>query len=266
MARVPFLFQPVFFKRRALLICFITVTAAIISSCTSYQRAYPPSAQHPARPQEPTQRPYTINGNRYEPLSSHLGFEQEGIASSYGREFHGRRTSNGEQFDMKALTAAHKTLPMGVFVRVQHKRNGKIVVVRINDRGPFVGDRIIDLSESAAAQLGMLQEGVATVKVTALGYQADGQSGSSGYRQPASYDSGTFSLQVASFTIRANAYRYADELRKRYGTADVQEAQVSGKTFYRVRLGRYRSLNSAQTGQEQYSRNGFTGSFVVAVD
>ena len=94
----------------------------------------------------------------------------------------------------------------------------------------------------------------------------DGQTGPSVYRQPANYDSGTFSLQVGAFTVRANAYRYADELRKRFGAADVQEAQVQGKTYYRVRLGRYNSLRLAQAGQEQHERIGFAGCFVVAVD
>jgi len=238
----------------------------LISACTTFQRAYPPSGQQQTTRRQPTQRPYTVNGKRYEPLSSHQGFEQEGIASSYGREFHGRTTSNGEPFDMNAMTAAHKTLPMGVYVRVLHKRSGKEVVVRINDRGPFVGDRIIDLSESAAARLGMLQEGLAPVKVTALGYRSDGQAGTSGFRAPASYDAGTFALQVAAFTVRANAYRYADELRKRFGTADVQEAELNGKTYYRVRLGRYSSLSSAQAGRELYGRSGYAGCFVVAVD
>lgn len=246
--------------------CAMSIVA-LTSSCTTYQRAHPPtSEQPPGTRQSPTQKPYTINGKRYEPLSSHQGFEQEGIASSYGLDFHGRTTSNGEKFDMNAMTAAHKTLPMGVYVRVHHKRNGKEVVVRINDRGPFVGDRIIDLSESAASRLGMLQEGLAPVKVTALGYKVDGQTGPSAYRQPANYDSGTFSLQVGAFTVRANAYRYADELRKKYGAADVQEAQVQGKTYYRVRLGRYNSLRLAQEGQEQHERIGFAGCFVVAVD
>jgi rare lipoprotein A len=251
-------------KRRSTLLCCALCIAALTSSCTTYQRAYPPSEQPQATRRQPVQKPYTINGKRYEPLSSHQGFEQEGIASSYGREFHGRYTSSGELFDMNAMTAAHTTLPLGVYVRVQHRRSGKEVVVRINDRGPFVGDRIIDLSETAAERLGMLQEGLAPVKITALGY--GGQTGSSGYRQPASYDAGTFSLQVAAFTIRDNAIRYAGELRKRFGTADVQEALVNGKTYYRVRLGRYSSLSSAQAGREQFGRSGFAGCFVVAVD
>jgi rare lipoprotein A len=253
-------------QRRIILLSCAIFTTVATSSCTTYQRAYPPADQRQTTRQPATQKPYSIDGKRYEPLSSHQGFVQEGIASSYGLEFHGRTTSNGERFDMNAMTAAHKTLPMGVYVRVQHKRSGKEVEVRINDRGPFVGDRIIDLSESAAGRLGMIQEGVAPVKVTALGYKSDEQTGSAGYRQPASYDSGVFALQVASFTIRSNAYRYSDELRKKYGTADVQEAQLQGKTYYRVRMGRYTSLRSAQAGQEQYGRNGFAGCFVVAED
>lgn len=218
------------------------------------------------KPSQATQKPYTVAGKRYEPLSSHEGFEQEGTASSYGQEFHGRKTSNGEMFDMNAMTAAHKTLPMGVFVRVRHKNSGNEVVVRINDRGPFVRDRIIDLSEAAAGRLGMLREGTAPVKVTALGYRSDEQGGAVGYRPPASYDTGSFSLQVGAFTIKSNAYRYAEELKRRYGTADVQEAIVGGSKFYRVRMGRYTSLRIAQAAQEQQERNGFTGCFVVAVD
>src|SRR5450631_2742790 len=144
-------------KRRTTLFCCVISTAAITSACTTYQRAYTPSEQYQTTRQQPVQKPYTINGKRYEPLSSHLGFEQEGIASSYGREFHGRTTSNGEPFDMHAMTAAHKTLPLGVYVRVVHQRSGKSIVVRINDRGPFVRDRIIDLSEGAADKLGILQ-------------------------------------------------------------------------------------------------------------
>lgn len=239
----------------------------LLTSCASYHRTSPPVGEPPpSTRQKATQRPYSVAGKRYEPLASHEGYEQEGVASSYGRDFHGRTTSNGETFDMHALTAAHKTLPMGVYVRVQHKRSGNDVIVRINDRGPFVRDRIIDLSEAAAERLGMLQEGVAQVKVTALGYRTAGKEGSSVYRAPANYDSGTFSLQAGAFTVKTNAYRYADQLRKQYGTADVQEAVVNGTKYYRVRLGRYSSLRAAQAGQEQYENKGFPGCFVVAVD
>ena len=244
--------------------------ALSLSACTQYRRATPdvprqPQATRPQAAIPPTQKPYTVNGTRYEPLSSHEGFEQEGQASSYGKEFHGRKTSSGEPFDMHAMTAAHKTLPLGVYVRVRHKRTNNEVIVRINDRGPFVRDRIIDLSEASARQLGILQEGVAPVKVTALGYRDPGDPSTARYR-PGNYDAGTFALQVGSFSVRANAYRYADELRQRYGSADVQEAQVDGKQFFRVRLGRYSSLKNAQAAQDQFERKGFNGNFVVAVD
>ena len=106
----------------------------------------------------------------------------------------------------------------------------------------------------------------APVRITALGYKGEGADSHSGYRQPADYDRGTFSLQLGAFTVRANAYRYAEGLRSRFGSADVQEALVRGTTYYRVRAGRYTSLRAAQTGQEQHERSGFPGCFVVAVD
>lgn len=167
---------------------------------------------------------------------------------------------------MYAMTAAHKTLPLGVYVRVVHQRSGKSVVVRINDRGPFVRDRIIDLSEGAAATLGILQEGLAPVRVTALGYKPDGQRAPGTYRAPESYDFGSFMLQVGAFSVKGNASRYADDLRRKYGAADIQETMVKGTTIYRVRLGRYTSLKAAQNAQEQFKSMGFTGCFVVAVD
>lgn len=205
-------------------------------------------------------------GKHYEPLATHEGFEQEGIASSYGLEFHGRNTSNGESFDMRAMTAAHKTLPMGVYVKVQHKRNQREVVVRINDRGPFVGDRIIDLSTAAAEKLNMISDGLAPVKITALGYLYRDDTGKTGYTGPNSYDKGVFSLQVGSFAIRENAYRYAGQLRNQYGHADVNEAFVRGNKFYQVRMGRFTSLKETQSRQYYYQQNGFPGCFAVATD
>lgn len=245
----------------------VVLLALLASACVSHQRAYSPQDQSQTSRQKPGQKPYTVNGKRYEPLSSHEGFVQEGIASSYGQDFHGRKTSSGEAFDMNAMTAAHKTLPLGVYVKVQHKRTGREIIVRINDRGPFVRERIIDLSEGAARRLEMIQEGVAAVRITALGYKTD-QTGEEvvHYRAPASYDNGSFALQVAALKNSANAYRYADELKSKYGTADVREASVGGSMFYRVRLGHYSSLRAAQAAQESFERKGFPGNFVVAAD
>lgn len=238
----------------------------LISACATSQRAYSPQDQSSSSRKKTGQKPYTVAGKRYEPLSSHEGFVQEGVASSYGRDFHGRKTSSGETFDMNAMTAAHKTLPLGVYVKVRHKRTGREIVVRINDRGPFVRERIIDLSEGAAHKLEMVQEGVASVKITALGYKIENTDKEPEYRAPLSYDSGSFMLQVAALKNRANSYRYADELKRKYGTANIQEAVVGGEIFYRVRLGYYSSLRAAQSAQESFERKGFPGNFVVAVD
>ncbi len=254
---------------RKILFLSAALFTLLLSACASHQRAYSSQDQSQSTRQKPGQKPYTVNGKRYEPLSSHEGFVQEGVASSYGKDFHGRKTSNGEVFDMNAMTAAHKTLPLSVYVKVRHKRTGKEIIVRINDRGPFVRERIIDLSEGAARKLDMIQEGLAAVKVTALGYKIDKVNKDSEeveYRAPASYDKGSFALQVAALKNRTNAYRYADELKRKYGSADVQEALVGGSMFYRIRLGHYSSLKSAQTAQESFERKGFPGNFVVAVD
>ena len=109
--------------------------------------------------------PYRVDGRVYYPLNNSSGFVQKGIASWYGRAFHGKATSNGEVYNMNALTAAHKTLPFNSVVLVTHRESGKSVTVRINDRGPFVGDRIIDLSFGAANELGIVETGTASVSL-----------------------------------------------------------------------------------------------------
>lgn len=111
---------------------------------------------------------YTVRGKKYRTLSTAEGFIQEGKASWYGPGFHGRKTASGEVFNMNALTAAHKRLPLGSRVKVTNLANGKSVVVRITDRGPFHGNRVIDLSKAAAKELGVLAAGTADVSITAL--------------------------------------------------------------------------------------------------
>ena len=112
----------------------------------------------------------------------------------------------------------------------------------------------------------MIQEGLAAVRITALGYKIDHTSREVAYLAPTRYDNGSFALQVAALKNKANAYRYADDLKRKYGSADVQEATVAGSMFYRVRLGHYSSLRTAQSAQESFGRKGFPGNFVVAVD
>jgi len=211
-------------------------------------------------------KPYTINGERYEPLSSHEGFVQRGLASWYGSDFHGKETSNGEIYDMYAMTAAHKTLPLGVYVKVNNRENGRETVVRINDRGPFVSGRIIDLSYSAARQLGLLDSGTAQVRIEALGYLDSGIQGKVAYRAPASYDRGSFGIQVGAFTALDNAQRMAVSTKQRYGFSTIREADVKGTHYYRVRAGNYASLKAAEQAREHAADRVIAGGFVVALD
>jgi rare lipoprotein A len=114
--------------------------------------------------------PYRVNGRSYVPLSDWRGYREEGLASWYGAAHHGRKTASGERFDAyDELTAAHKTLPFNVCAEVENLRTGKSVVVRINDRGPFAKNRVIDLSEAAASEIGLVRSGVARVRVEAVG-------------------------------------------------------------------------------------------------
>ena len=116
-----------------------------------------------------TQKPYVIDGKRYYPIPSAEGYSEKGIASWYGGKFHGKKTSNGETYNKYSMTAAHKTLPMNTMLLVKNLENGKKTVVRINDRGPFVRGRIVDLSYKAAKTLGIVKNGTARVQAIALG-------------------------------------------------------------------------------------------------
>ncbi len=238
--------------------------AGMLSACSTYSTRVIDSPE--TRGRKGWEKPYIVNGKRYDPLLSHEGFAQEGMASWYGEDFHGKPTSNGETYDMYAMTAAHKTLPLGVFVRARNRSNGREVVVRINDRGPFVKERIIDFSYAAARQLGMTGEGTAPVRIEALGYRSDTAAGTVSYRPPASYDAGSYAVQVAAFTVPDNARRLAAQLGTRYGGSSIQEAVVKGSRFYRVRVGRYASLEMAENARRDFERASYPGSFVVATD
>jgi rare lipoprotein A len=238
---------------RAVILC---VGLLVLVACTSQSYSPPP----PSTPGQP--KPYRVNGRWYQPIPHARGFEQEGIASWYGREFHGRKTSNGETYDMYAVTAAHKTLPLGTYVRVRNLRNGKTLDVRINDRGPFARGRIIDLSYAAAKTLGVVGPGTAPVKITALGAPADG--GTAGGYIPIDYYSGNFTFQVGAFAERANARRLVGELNRRYRNAHMTTYFDGQRTFYRVRVGRSGDLKQAVAYEQALIRDGFAETFIVA--
>ncbi|UZP66206.1 septal ring lytic transglycosylase RlpA family protein [Desulfovibrio mangrovi] len=134
-----------------------------------------PAGPTPLQPPSKWQKPktYTINGRSYTTMSSAAGFVEEGYASWYGKDFHGRKTANGEVYDMYGMTAAHKLLPFNTPVRVTNLETGKSTVLRVNDRGPFIKDRIIDLTYTAAQEIGMAETGTARVRVEALNTPSD---------------------------------------------------------------------------------------------
>jgi rare lipoprotein A len=173
-------------------------------------------------------------GKRYYVLASAEGFVERGVASWYGPTFHGNSTAIGEAYDMYAMTAAHKTLPLPAYARVTNLRNGKSVVVRINDRGPFVANRVIDLSYSAAAKLDMLREGTTMVEVRTLTPNTPDVLTRTAEQPPPE-----LFVQAGAFKDPNNAQRLAEKLRN----AGLQDTFVSaplpdGKTkLYRVRIG-----------------------------
>lgn len=215
---------------------------------------------------KPHQKPYTVNGQRYVPLAGNQGFVEEGVASWYGRDFHGRKTSNGEIYNMYAMTAAHKTLPLGTWVRVHNHSNGRQAVVRVNDRGPFVDGRIIDLSYAAAEKLGVVGPGTAPVLVEALGFREQDATGRVVYRQTSGQAVGSYAVQVGAFSSDANAQRLAARLRDQYGMASVCRSLVDGNEYFRVRVGKYLNLDAAEAARLSIEGQGFGKCFVVAME
>jgi len=179
---------------------------------------------------------YDVFGKRYYVLSSSVGYWERGVASWYGPGFHQVRTSTGERYDMYAMTAAHKTLPLPAYVRVTNLQNGRSIVVRVNDRGPFVGNRIIDLSYSAAARLDMLRNGTAMVDIRAI--DTSTPSPDMAAAAPAAAVAPALFVQAGAFSDPANAERLAQKLRGgSYGKVFVRDDQVAGRKMYRVRIG-----------------------------
>lgn len=173
------------------------------------------------------------------------GYTEEGNASWYGMPFHGRRASNGEIYDMHQLTAAHRTLPFDTMVRVTNLSNNKSTVVRITDRGPFVENRIIDLSQAAAREIESIGPGVVRVRLEVLGNVDPTE--------------GYFTVQVGAFRDRGNAERLRDRLNASYTPIFIQPYDSADGTFYRVRVGKISGESAAQDFAEQLrAKEGFT--------
>lgn len=215
-----------------------------------------------------TMRPYVVHGKRYYPTVVNVGDEFRGNASWYGPNFHGKFTSNGERYNMWAMTAAHKTLPMNTIVKVTNRRNGKSTVVRINDRGPFVSTRIIDLSKAAASKIDMIGTGTAPVTLEVLGFAGKGDNKIPTRKQliksPKSMQLGEFALQIASFSNIDGAIKTQEKYNNTDGyTAVIKDMQGPKGRMFKVWLKGFKSEQEAR----DYKANGiFEGAFIVRED
>jgi len=227
-----------------------------------------PAMVLPEAPDSRLQEPYVIDGIPYYSLPSESGFVEEGIASWYGAKFHGRNTSNGEIYDMHKKTAAHKTLPFGTQVNVVNLSNGREVVVRINDRGPFVKGRIIDLSYAAAKDIGLIEPGTAKVRIVALSRKVGTVKIGDAYKplvEMKNFREGRFTVQVGAFEVEDNAMRLAERLRVLFDHVTVTTYVPStGTVFYRVRVSLCEDLNEVNQTVDKLEYLGFSQTFIVA--
>ena len=181
---------------------------------------------------------YTVRGKTYKVMKNANGFTQEGIASWYGTKFHGRKTSSGEAYNMYAMSAAHKTLPLPTYVEVTHKGNGRKVILKVNDRGPFHEGRIIDLSYAAARKLGISGTGTGPVSVRAINTSALDLKTANVVLPPSINGSGKVYVQVVVLKNEAAAEKVADKLRnKRIPSVRVHVIEKDIKKLFRVRVG-----------------------------
>lgn len=205
---------------------------------------------------------YEVYGVPYQVLPSSNGYHERGVASWYGQKFHGQPTSSREPYDMYAMTAAHKTLPLPTYVQVKNLRNNKVIVVRINDRGPFVDNRIIDLSYSAALKLDMIRDGTSLVEVTAMNVDDP-----PAYTRPSANEEttdATVFVQVGAFGDVENARRRYDQLRDSgIRAAFVHEDTSHRQILYRVRIGPIADVDQYDSLVAQLSRLGIVETHLV---
>jgi len=242
-------------------------------------------------------KPYQIKNKWYQPMTYVDYFEQRGIASWYGKKFHGRKTSNGETYNMYAISAAHKTLPLGTYVKVYNLDNKKCLTVRINDRGPFIEGRIIDLSYGAASRLGVVQKGTARVfirtikkqsKTAALKRNKKGRQVKKVRQKKREHNlvkkvksikpiviqpkkssqeliSGNcFQIQVGAFGNRQNAVSLCNRLKPLYNDSHIVVSSNGASSLYRVLIGNCMPQHKARYVERQLGHHGFQDAFVVA--
>jgi rare lipoprotein A len=252
---------------RAGLLSLVTAAlflSAILAGCAKHQPASHPPAQTPVPastsapptttrsvPPGPSPRSGPPPANERRPVVPGE-YVEEGVASWYGVPFNGRRTSNGEIYDMHEFTAAHRTLPFNAVVRVTNLRNGKQTQVRINDRGPFVADRVIDLSLSAAEAIEMIGPGTAQVRLEVIAGPSSG--------------AGLFAVQIGAFRTQENAQHLKVEMESRNLPASIATYDSPSGPFFRVRVGRLQTEEAANQLATQLHATGQFTTFVVRLD
>lgn len=257
------------------LLLFLAGTS-IVFGCArekQYVKAVPPAPPKtivlPKTEEGRPPRPYVVNGVRYYPLPESYGFVQLGKATWYGKKFHGRPTASGEIFNMYKKTAAHKTLPLGTYVKVSNLSNKKSIVVLINDRGPFVKGRIIDLSLAAAKEIDLIGPGVADVKIVALGKEVRKSKladGSKPLVEARDLRQGQFTVQVGAFEDKENALRLAGRLRVIFDYVNVAAYEDENRrTLYRVHVSKTETLMQAGEMEKWLEDMGFNEAFIVRI-
>jgi rare lipoprotein A len=233
----------------------IVAIAILLSGCTHHVYSPPPPAPPPSATQPGASRPAPSRPSSAPPHGQPAipgEYVEEGVASWYGDPFNGHRTSNGEIYDMYQFTAAHRTLPFGAVLRVTNLSNGKQTEVRINDRGPFVGNRIIDLSLSAARAIDMVGPGTAQVRIEMLGGPSP--------------TVGAFGVQVGAFLVKENADALRDRLATQFSPVIVVPYDSPNGQYFRVRVGRVASEGAAGDIANQLRAAGQSYTFVVRLD
>ncbi|MBE0491898.1 MAG: septal ring lytic transglycosylase RlpA family protein [Sulfurospirillum sp.] len=205
-----------------------------------------------------TMKPYSVLGKTYYPTQVSMGDSFSGVASWYGKDFHAKKTSNGEVYNMYDMTAAHKTLPMNTMLKVTNLSNERSAIVRVNDRGPFVKSRIIDLSYAAASRLDMQTKGTAPIRIEVIGF--NGVIGDMQHKQSVMMDN--YFVQIGAFRNKNGAQRYTSDnasVQGRY-KATLRESMLDNTPIYRVWLSGFGSESEARDFIDQGQ---FGGSFIT---
>ncbi len=237
-------------------ILLAVLTTLIVTSCGKKHQTKPWIPRSEPLSAYGNHSPYRVHGKVYRVNNNPAGYTEKGKASWYGKKFHGRKTSNQETFDMYKLTAAHKTLPLPSYVEVTNLDNGRKVIVRVNDRGPFVNDRIIDLSFAAAKVLDFVNQGIANVKVEVVKAPKN--------LQTSPIKQGLIYIQLGAFSDNNTAYNLAKKVGELLGIETfVSILKTQSGLLHRVRIGPLQSENKIQHLIDKITQNGIHGAQMV---